>query len=208
MGHFGTNHSYFETLPWVLCPRNLIVPYFSEIEIKKQYPLMRIVSFRFTMIERIEISAVAHAMQDIHQTMFRHLAAGDIRIYHSTRCTAHPLHHRRNPKFTEAIASSPPIADSIIEHMLEMPVQTVIDFLSSWQKASAKERQRSHHHLTDGYATIPVIHGQLPINGICPTIPTTEHIDILANKPPCYFDNLYFGGGKLLRDANVLCHTP
>lgn len=81
------------------------------------------------MVEGVDIPSVAKAMQKEHEAIEDQLLARDGGMDDSPRGAAHPLHHRRNPELTEATAPLAPVADAVVEHMLEMAALAVVDFL-------------------------------------------------------------------------------
>ena len=71
-----------------------------------------------------------------------------------------------------------PVLNTIIEHMLEMATLAIVYLLTSWKKRFLEEGYGSHHHLTGGDVSIPIILANISVYRIYVLTATTQVVDV------------------------------
>ena len=87
-----------------------------------------------------------------------------------------------------------PVLNTIIEHMLEMATLAIVYLLTPWKEQFLEEGYGSHHYLTGGDVSIPIILADICIYGVYALTATTQVVDVQAKQSSRNLYYLQMGG--------------
>lgn len=88
-----------------------------------------------------------------------------------------------------AVARFLPIADGIIQQMLEMVMCTIVYFLPAWQEKIFPKGNGRYHQLARRDIAAPVVLGDIGINSIRTMISLAQLPDVQAKQTPRNLSN-------------------
>ena len=78
--------------------------------------------------------------------------------------------------------------------MLEMATLAIVYLLTPWKEQFLEEGYGSHHHLTGGDVSIPIILANISVYRIYVLTATTQVVDVQTKQSSCYLYYLQMGG--------------